>query len=122
MTQLGNITFVSNQPNELQSLSTDLEERGAEVSFISTQELDRLASTHPDTIIIGADTEGIWKDIPSSELSQLFENHKLIGFGFGGANLSFYLGLELGGTAGDRAPQVIVERFNFERPGRSLST
>ncbi|MCH8295578.1 hypothetical protein IH992_31225, partial [Candidatus Poribacteria bacterium] len=109
MTQLGQITFVSNQLNDVQSLYTDLEEHGAQVSLISAQELDLLADTSPDIIIIGADTKGIWQDMPSTELSQLFENHKLIGFGRGGEALFFHLGLELGSSMGSKNPQVIVE-------------
>lgn len=86
-----------------------LGEQGADGSLISTEELDHLDSEDPVIVILGKDTEKVWEGLSASELSQRFENHKVIGMGGGGTALFFLLGLKLGGGAGGQDTRVVVE-------------
>jgi hypothetical protein len=59
---LGRTTFITDQGELVKTLATYLENEGAEVSVISTDQLDSLAATRPDTIIVCGDTGAAWGD------------------------------------------------------------
>jgi TIR domain len=92
---LGRTTFITDQGELVKTLATYLENKGAEVSVISTDQLDSLAATRPDTIIVCGDTGAAWGKISKTVLSRLFEDPKIIAFGNAGTNLFRLLGLRI---------------------------
>jgi len=92
---LGRTTFITDQGELVKTLATYLENEGAEVSVISTDQLDSLAATRPDTIIVCGDTGAAWGKISKTVLSRLFEDPKIIAFGNAGTNLFRLLGLRI---------------------------
>jgi hypothetical protein len=105
------MTFIANNTGAIRPLISYLEEQGAEVSLITTQELNKLAATRPDMIIVGADTGDFWNTQSQPIMAQLFENYKVIGLGDGGARLFDQLNLEIGWGNGaiSTSPTVTVE-------------
>lgn len=111
---LGRTTFITDRRESVKTLATYLENEGADVSVISTDQLDDLAATRPDTIIVGADTGEGWGKISKTVLSRLFEDSKIIGFGYAGANLFRLLGLRISSPnemhgSGSDGIQVVVQ-------------
>ncbi len=119
---LGRLTFIANNQRNIRPLISYLEEQGAEVSLIKTQELNELAATQPDMIIVGTGTGDFWNKQSQSIVIQLFENYKVIGIGDGGAQLFYQLNLEIGlgrgmhsnsATVTVEAPELLRSPFSI---------
>lgn len=111
---LGRTTFITDQAESIKALATYLENEGAQVSVISTNQLDNLAGTRPDTIIVCGDTAAAWGKVSKTVLSRLFEDPKVIAFGDGGANLFRLLGLRIADPngmhgSGSAGTQLVVQ-------------
>ena len=107
--RLGHLLFITDHKEYYTTLSSYLKELGADVSFIKTDELNKLGSAKTDIIIIGMDTGKFWDEQSSSILSQLFENYKVIGMGDGGARLFNKLELEIGFGHGMHSNSTVLE-------------
>ena len=92
---LGRTTFITDRAESVKTLATYLQNEGAEVSVISTDQLDNLADTRPDTIIVCGDTGAAWGKFSKTVLNRLFEDPKIIAFGTAGSNLFRLLGLRI---------------------------
>src|SRR5437867_1233879 len=92
---LGRTTFITDRAESVKTLAKYLENEGAEVSVISTDQLDNLADTRPDTIIVCGDTGAAWGKFSKTVLNRLFEGPKIIAFGTAGSNLFRLLGLRI---------------------------
>jgi len=117
---LGRTTFISDESDSVKPLATFLEKQGAEVSIISTERLEELATLRPDIVIVSSDTGTVWKKLSKTMLSRLFENSKVIASGAAGAALFQQLGLRLGDSqgmhsSGDRGATVVVPVPEFLR-------
>ena len=111
---LGRTTFITDRGELVKTLATYLENEGAQVSVISTDQLDDLAATRPDTIIVCSDTGAAWGKVSKTVLSRLFEDPKVIAFGDAGANLFRLLGLRIANPnemhgRGSDGIQVVVQ-------------
>lgn len=93
---IGKLTFITDHAGNVHPLTSYLKEYGVEISLLKTQELNNLADTRPDIIIVGADTGKFWASQSESILGKLFEDYKVIGIGDGGARLFHQLELEIG--------------------------
>jgi hypothetical protein len=123
--KLGRATFITDQLNSVQNLVRYLQEKGAQVVTLDTGHLGDLATTSPDIVVIGADTDGAWRNTSKTMLSKLFENYKVIGVGKGGAELFAQLGLQIGDPHGMHGQSGRVEieipkllRSPFSVPGQ----
>jgi uncharacterized protein YoxC len=93
--KIGRVTIIADDPNSVQSLSDLLTAHGAEITVISPDQLARLGSSIPETVIIAAGTGKDWLKQPKWALQRVFENYKVLGIGEGGAQLFSALGLEI---------------------------
>jgi hypothetical protein len=93
--KLGRTTFITDQLDSVQPLLHYLQEKGAQVVTLDTGHLGDLATTYPDIVVVGADTDSAWQNTSKTMLSKLFENYKVIGAGKGGAELFAQLGLQI---------------------------
>jgi peroxiredoxin len=121
---LGRLLFITEHKERFTTLSSYLKEHGAEISFIKTDELNKLGSIRVDIIIIGMDTGRFWNSQSRSILSQLFENYKVIGMGDGGARLFYQLELEIGWGHGmhSNSTALVVEIPELIKSPFSIST
>jgi hypothetical protein len=93
--KLGRATFITDQLDLFQELSSYLQQKGVQVAVLDTGHFGDLSTTWPDVIIVGPDTGKVWYNTSKTILGKLFENYKVIGFGEGGAALFAQLGLEI---------------------------
>ena len=109
--KLGRATFITDQLDSVEPLLRYLQEKGAQVVTLDTGHLGDLATTLPDIVVVGADTDSAWQNTSKMILSKLFENYKVIGAGKGGAELFAQLGLQIANPHGmhGQSARVAVE-------------
>jgi TIR domain len=85
-----------------------LEEQGAALSFIGTEELAKLPLTKPDLVIVGAGTR--WTRYDPITIKQIFEGYKVIGVADAGDELFRLLGLQISGVMHANERNLIIEQ------------
>jgi hypothetical protein len=111
--ELGRVSIVSDSEAFVASLRTFLQQHGATVTALRTEELGDLPVNQPDLVIVGPDTQRFWSSQSRSVLSSVFGPYKVVGIGWSGATLFSLLDLELGNVMHSDAATASVEQASL---------